>query len=257
MDAEEFKHLHALEQRFWWFSGMREITAALLDPVFSGSVSRQILDAGCGTGANLAWLQRYAGSGGDIVGIDIAAEALRFCRSNGQSTIAQASVSSLPFADSTFDLVTSFDVLVQLPDQGASEQATREMNRVLRPGGVAFIRAAAFEALRSSHDEALASRKRYRLEELVHQVERAGLGILRATYANALLLPVAMAWRLALKPAGLAPRGSDVRPLPPALRWAGVLLEAALRTEAHWLRRTHAKLPVGLSAICVARKPFA
>src|SRR4051794_8010474 len=140
MDTEEFKRLHALEESFWWFSGMREITSTLLDPYCDPTRPREILDAGCGTGANLAWLERYA-AGGSVVGIDFAADALSFCRSRGQTSIAQASVTSLPFADSRFDLVTSFDVLVQLPDAAAGTCATREMYRVLRPGGIAFVRA--------------------------------------------------------------------------------------------------------------------
>lgn len=253
MDAEEFKHLHDLEEHFWWFSGMREITSALLDP-FCPSGVRTVLDAGCGTGANVAWLQRYAGEG-TVVGIDVARDALRFCMSSGERSIAQASVTSLPFANSTFDLVTSFDVLAQLPDRLADQRASREMYRVLRPGGIVFVRTAAHESLRSSHDEALGTRRRYSLNELREELEHAGFRILRATYANAVLLPVAMLWRLALKPMGLAPRGSDVRPLPRALRWANGPLEAALKTEARWLQREGATLPVGLSAICVGRKP--
>jgi SAM-dependent methyltransferase len=254
MDTEEFERLHALEERFWWFSGMREITSTLLDPYCGPIQPREILDAGCGTGANLGWLERYA-AGGSVVGIDLARDALRFCRGRGQTSIAQASVTSLPFGDSTFDLVTSFDVLVQLPDAVAGERATREMYRVLRPGGIAFVRAAAYEGMRSSHDDALGTRRRYRLEQLSEQLQRAGFCVLRATYANALLLPLAIIWRLVLKPAGFAPRGSDVRPLPSAFQWMNVPLEAALKTEARWLSLRRS-LPVGLSAVCVATKPL-
>jgi SAM-dependent methyltransferase len=254
MNTEEFRHLHALEKRFWWFAGMREIASALLDPFCPSDGSWTVLDAGCGTGANLIWLRRYA-AGGRIVGIDLAADALQFCQTSGESLIARASVTSLPFIDSAFDLVTSFDVLVQLPDNAADRQAAREMYRVLRPGGIAFVRVAAYEAMRSSHDEELGTCRRYTLEELTAELKYAGFGILRATYANTLLLPLAMIWRLGLKRIGLAPRGSDVRPLPSTLRWANGLLETALKGEAHWLRRKGATLPAGLSAICVARKP--
>ena len=57
----------------------------------------------------------------------------------------RASGTALPFADSAFDLLTSFDVLVQLPGEGSDELAMREMFRVLRPGGVAFVRVAAYD----------------------------------------------------------------------------------------------------------------
>jgi SAM-dependent methyltransferase len=255
MDAEEFRHLHALEERYWWFTGMRHIAAALLDPVCPDT-RRTVLDAGCGTGVNLAWLARYA-AGGPIYGIDVAADALRFCQARGERLLAHASVTSLPFADRSFDLVTSFDVLVQLPQQTDARDAEREMFRVLRPGGLAFVRVAAYEWLRSSHDASLRTYRRYSLGGLIDELEDAGFEILRATYANSLLLPLTAAWRLVLKRLRLAPTGSDVRPLPPALRWASRGLEAVLEGEARWLQRTRSSLPAGLSAICVARRPRA
>ncbi|MBA3320317.1 MAG: methyltransferase type 11, partial [Pyrinomonadaceae bacterium] len=49
MQEEDFAYLYALEESFWWFAGMREITAAVLDPVLPRSQDRLILDAGCGT----------------------------------------------------------------------------------------------------------------------------------------------------------------------------------------------------------------
>ena len=50
-------------------------------------------------------------------------------------------------------------MLVQLPGEGSDELAMREMFRVLRPGGVAFARAAAYEWMRSGHDEALGTQR--------------------------------------------------------------------------------------------------
>ncbi|HEX3559955.1 MAG TPA: class I SAM-dependent methyltransferase [Pyrinomonadaceae bacterium] len=254
MKAEDYADLYALEQEFWWFEGMREITAALLDAACAPAESRLVLDAGCGTGGNLSWLARYAGSG-RVMGVDLSPDALRFCAEREHRGLAQASVADLPFADSTFDLVTSFDVLVQLPGEASDERAMREMCRVLRPGGVAFVRVAAYRWMRSGHDRALDTQRRYTLGELVGKMERAGFDARRATYANSFLLPVAAFRRLLLKRAGLADRGSDVKPLPPSLRWLNQALEKVLRGEASILRGPRRRLPFGLSAICVAQKP--
>ncbi len=252
MQTEDYEYLYQLEENFWWFAGMREITAVLLDPLLAPS-DRAILDAGCGTGGNLEWLARYRGDG-RIVGIDLIATALNFCRERGAERLTQASATDLPFADESFDLVTSFDVLVQIPGEGADEQAMREMHRVLRRDGIAFVRAAAYRWMRSGHDEALGTQRRYRIEELRAKMEQAGFEILRETYANSVLLPVAVLRRLILKRIGLADSGSDVKPLPPRLQWLNQALISALKWEAERLKDRHAKLPFGLSAICVARK---
>jgi hypothetical protein len=49
-DATPGVHLYDLEDDFWWFAGMREISAALLDPVcLNDQKERLIVDVGCGT----------------------------------------------------------------------------------------------------------------------------------------------------------------------------------------------------------------
>ena len=203
----------------------------------------------------MSWLRRYAGNG-RVVGVDLSPTALTFCGKRGHTLLAQASVTKLPFPDSMFDLLTSFDVLVQLPGENADELAVREMLRVLKPGGVAFVRVAAYEWMKSDHDLALGTQHRYTIDELVGKMKRAGFEVVRATYANSLLIPLAFFRRQVLKRIGLASSGSDVKPLPATLRWLNHPLTAALRTEAGWLKRPQAKLCFGLSAICVAQKPL-
>ncbi len=235
MRAQDYADLYALEESLWWFTGMREVTRALLDPFCPPGPRRDVLDAGCGTGGMLTWLGRYAGRG------------------RGLRDVAQASVTALPFDPQTFDLVTSFDVLVQLPGEGSDEEAMREMRRVLRPGGFAFVRVAAYEWMRSGHDEALDTRRRYTLARLTERMTRAGFRVRRATYANSLLLPAAVLRRLVLKRLGLADRGSDVRP--PGSERLNRALASALKAEAALLKRPNVNLPAGLSAICVAERP--
>ena len=201
----------------------------------------------------MSWLERYARNG-LVAGVDLSPTAVGFCRLGGHRTVAQASVTDLPFSDSTFDLVTSFDLLGHVPGESSADRAIDEILRVLKPEGIAFVRVAAYEWMRSSHDSAQETHHRYLLGELVGKMKGAGFDVLRSTHANVLLMPAAIFQRLALKPFGLA-SGSDVKPLPPTLRWLNSALTATLRTEARWLRRSSAKLSFGLSAICVAQKP--
>jgi SAM-dependent methyltransferase len=250
MQPNDYADLHALEDEFWWFAGMREITAALLDPICPRSANNVVLDAGCGAGGNLNWLRRYA-EPQRIFGVDFNSDALRFCRAREHNLLAQASVVSLPFRAGVFDLVTSFDVLGQLSDQG-DEKALREMHRVTKPGGVVMVRTAAYQWLHSGHDIALHTCQRYNLELLGRKVEAAGFRVLRATYANSLLLPAAILRRLVLKRIGVVDQGSDVKRLPSDV--LNKVFKTMLGSEARWLRRPGSRLRFGLSAICVAEK---
>ncbi len=252
MQTEDFVDLYETEEKLWWFAGMREISASLLKE-FCEKEFTNVLDIGCGTGLNLKWLERYAKTNA-INGLDFEKDALDFCRQRGTNSLTQASATDLPFADESFDLVTSFDVLVQLHGENSDEKAISEMFRILKPNGIAFVRAAAYKWMRSSHDEALNSQRRYTVGELSQKLENSGFKVLRKTYANTLPFPIAVVRRLILKRIGLAEKGSDVKPLPPSLDWLNQILTRTLLLEARFLKRRKASFPFGLSAICVVRK---
>ncbi len=253
MQAKDFEDLYETEEKMWWFAGMREISAALLDE-FSPKNIENILDIGCGTGLNLEWLKRYGAHEASIKGLDVEAVALSFCRARGQHYLVQASATDLPFPDEYFDLVTSFDVLVQLPGESSDKQAIAEMHRILKPGGIAFVRAAAYQWLYSGHDVAVNTQRRYNLKELSQKLENAGFTVLRKTYANTLMFPAAVLRRMVLKKIGLADAGSDVKQLPPSLEWLNRLLTRMMTWEARFLKAKNRSLPFGLSAFCVVRK---
>jgi SAM-dependent methyltransferase len=230
------------EEGQWWYTGQRAIAMALLEPDLSPATSRRLLDVGCGTGVNLVHLARL----GRAVGIDLAADAVAFCRERGVRAV-RANAASLPFADGRFDAVTSFDVIYHawVADDRA---AVAEMARVLRPGGVLLLRVPALEALRGAHDVEVQSRHRYTRGELRGLLETAGLRVLRATYCNSVLFPLLLARRTLDRLLGRA--GSDVAFLPAPLEWA---FRRALLAEATLIRRGFS-LPLGASVVALARR---
>jgi SAM-dependent methyltransferase len=241
MDASEYTTMYEVEDRHWWYAGMRAITSALLDE-YTDLRQATILDAGCGTGANLLLLNRY----GTAHGIDIEPAALALCRQRALPRLEQASVSALPFASASFDLLTSFEVLYHL-DVSNDQTALNEFARVLKHGGWLLLRLPAHDWLRGRHDVAVHTRHRYTTAEVRRKVEASGFRVVRLSYANCLLFPLALAKRVTEK---LLPRsaGSDVGPPPPGNR----VLAALLGLEAVWLRRW--SLPWGLTVVCLARK---
>jgi SAM-dependent methyltransferase len=242
----DFEYLFNLEEHYWWFVAMRRITDAIVAPDLERK-DLKILDAGCGTGYNL---QHYARSGQHVFALDIAPEAIDAVRARGFRNVCQASVTAIPYKSETFDLAFSFDVLEQFSLK-LGEETIREMHRVLKPGGAVFVRAPAFDWMRSSHDDDLRSERRYTRTELVKLLRDAGFQVQLATYANTFLFPVALVTR-SLKALGIG-RGTDVKPLPQALRWIDPIFCSILGGEASILGAHHT-FPFGLSVICYGHK---
>jgi SAM-dependent methyltransferase len=240
----EYERMFRAEEAHWWYAGMREISAALLDGAVAQRPDGQpprILDAGCGTGNNLL----HFASRGRAVGVDLSAEALRFCRSRGV-TVVGGNLLALPFPDASFDLVTSFDVLYHrwVTDDVA---AVRELVRVLRPGGAFLVRVPALEALRRGHDAAVYTRHRYTRGELRALLTKAGLTVVRDTYCNSLLLP--LVFLHSVVDGVVKSDASDLESEPGA---TASVFRRALALEARWVRR-HA-FPLGASVMAVAQR---
>jgi len=87
-----------------------------------------ILEAGCGTGLILDRVATFAGS---CQGVDLSAGMLQQAAGRGLS-VAQGSITDLPFAAESFDVVYSFKVLAHIEN---IHLALLEMARVTRPGG--------------------------------------------------------------------------------------------------------------------------
>lgn len=245
MNPSEYQTIYAVEDRHWWYTGMRRITLALLDETYGGRANLNILDAGSGTGAAMNYLARF----GRVAGIDLSPLALEFCRERGLARLGRASVTALPFAAASFELVTSFDVLYHRA-VGDYRDALREFHRVLRPGGRVLLRLPAYDRLRGRHDIAIHTARRFTTTDLSQSLREMGFAVERLTYANTLLFPLAFAKRLLepLLPPG-DPDRSDIAPNP---AWLDDTLAAVLGAEAAWLRRRD--LPLGLSVVALGRK---
>lgn len=247
MNAAEFANIARVEREFWWYRGMHRILQSLLEPVLRERAIRRALEAGCGTGYFAGLLRkRYAWP---LFPIDLAPEGLVYARKMGLQRLAQADIAALPFPSAAFDLALSLDVIVHFP-RGGEDRAAAELARVLAPGGVLVLRVAALDILRSRHSQFAQERQRFSRGRLRALVERHGIRVLRCTYANSLLLPVAIARFRMWEPLLRKPPSSGLAPLP---AWLNRLLEMPLRLEA-LLLRMRLNLPLGQSLILIGEK---
>lgn len=106
---------------------------AIALPLVAG---KDVLDIACGEGYGTALL---AGKGGNVTGIDIAAdvieEAAKKYKGPGIQFITGL-ITGIPAAANSFDLITCFETLEHISEH---ETALTELKRVLRPGGMLII----------------------------------------------------------------------------------------------------------------------
>lgn len=232
------------EARHFWFRGFRRFVAPLLARAVEGRVAPRLLDCGCGTGANLAMLDRW----GRAFGFDYTFSGLAAGVERGRRRVVQADAAAIPFAAGAFDVVTSFDVLQVLPD-AAEAAAFAEMARVLRPAGALVVNVAAMRVLHGHHALLSEEARRYTRAELTAKLEAAGFRIERMTHTNATLFPVMLAVRTAQRLRGARPVVADIT-VPPVP--VNALFDGLLALEAEIVRRV--RLPVGSSILCLAWK---
>jgi len=249
MQQHTYAIMRRVEETHWWFAGRRQIIKSFLERLVadvklentSKDASLEILDVGCGTGANLEMLSEF----GDASGVDISGEALMFCRERGLKKVKQGAAEALPFDDSSFDMVTGLDVVEHLDDDLAG---LKEMRRVLRPRGHALVFVPAFMFLWVVHDDISHHRRRYTLDHIRGRMREAGFEVERASYVNISFFTPILVGRLLMRALRIRPESENNITIGSLNGILGKLFGA----ESLALR--YVNFPFGVSIICIARR---
>lgn len=99
------------------------------------TVGRKVLDVACGEGIGFDVLTPSARL---VVGVDVSFEGLRSARSSvaGPAVLCQGDGRALPFADGTFEVITSFETIEHIPDD---RSFIEEVRRVIRADGTLLL----------------------------------------------------------------------------------------------------------------------
>jgi SAM-dependent methyltransferase len=171
---EYYDRLKEIESRHWWTLGMTDIMDNLLAETLPASRGARFLDIGCGSGIGLKWAAARLPDACRI-GIDVSPFGLRHCAGLG-ARLYRASSERLPLDDSVIDLAICVDLLQHLEDD---RPTLKEAARVLKPGGILFVRTNA----RSLRPPPPGSRL-YTRKLLMERLSHAGFMVLRCSRVN-------------------------------------------------------------------------
>ncbi len=240
------------EDRHWWFASRTRAIFAVLDGILPPGNQRRVLDVGSGAGNMFHHLARY----GRVFGLDNNIKPLRVALERGYQ-VPLALAEAMPFPAGSFDLVAILDVLEHCDDDRA---VLAEVYRVCAPGGVVIITAPAFQWLWSYNDVLNRHRRRYNAGHLRRLLTEAGFRVLRITYNNFFVFPLAAGLILLREKVHLRPRLASPHfdedayqvEMEPAPAPVNAFLTMVGKIEAALLARFD--LPFGTSIIAVARK---
>jgi SAM-dependent methyltransferase len=238
MEHDAYALMASAERDHWWFRGRRHFIERLLRTL-ALPASPRLLDAGCGSGGNLALLARF----GRVSAFEYDAGARRRAAELGIADVeAGALPDAVPFPDTRFDVIGLFDVLEHLPQPIESLVALRARSAAQ---GALVITVPALPWLWGPHDDVHQHFRRYTARTLHEHLTRAGWRIEYLSYFNTLLLPLAVLQRVRERLFGYRPEA--LTPAPVVNR----LLLAVWRLEDAFIPR--GRLPIGLSLIAIAR----
>ena len=155
MRAESYKMCEPNLSR--WVDTMSDVTSTkqLLDSFLLGlsiSPTEPCLDVGCGFGnLAIALSERFR----HVNGIELNAERVEWAKRRCPSAeIVCGTAVVLPWPDNHFGLITSTDVFEHL-DHSQQAAAAREIARVLKPGGYAFVTVPSRYQISDEHNHVL------------------------------------------------------------------------------------------------------
>ena len=139
----------------------------------------EVLDVGCGGGANIAvWLNKCRK--GHVTGLDYSevsvAESQKLNAAaiqQGKCKVVQGDVSAIPFPDANFDHVSAFETVYFWPEL---KKCFSEVNRVLKDGGT-FLICNESDGMNASDDKwtkIIDGMKIYNCDQLITALKEAG-----------------------------------------------------------------------------------
>jgi SAM-dependent methyltransferase len=253
MDKSFFQEYYTLERSHWWFKArlkiLENLVVKIILPKTKPQAGLRILNVGVATGATTQMLQKY----GEVTSVEYDAFCCSFLLEKTGIAAINGSLTELPFANESFDLICAFDVIEHIEND---KKAVEEIHRVLTKEGMYFITVPAFQLLWGKHDEVNHHMRRYKLPQLINMARNANLSIFYATYFNFwLFFPIAgvkMIMNLVPRKKKEDTSGSDFEMMKSS-NMLNNLFYSIFLSESVFLNKK-IKFPVGISILLLGSK---
>lgn len=248
---QEYARMAEVEGTLWWYRALHELVADVIRGERDMPDNR-ILDAGCGTGGLMLFLQERGCR--HVQGFDLSEHAVAACGANGLFVEKESLVNiARRYGAQVFDVIVSNDTLCYL-EEAQQRAFLAGCFEVLKPGGILIMNLPALAAFRGIHDVSVGIGQRFACPAVRGLVRDSGLILIRETYwpffASPIIYAVRLWQRLQINLRNTFIVRSDVSlPLP----WVNSLLFHLARCENRWIRRK----PWGSSLFIVARRQAA
>jgi trans-aconitate methyltransferase len=253
MNPAEYHQMAAVEREHWWYRGLRDAMRRALRR-WPPPERSAVLDAGCGTGENLRWLNELLAPA-YLGGFDASPLALDYAvQKNPHADIYQSDICQPVLHVERFHVILCCDVLY-IPGLDRALPGLQKLAAALAPGGVLILNLPAYNWLRSRHDLAVHTSQRFTRSTVRQLLQWLGLTPEVLTYRLCGLFPFVLAARLPsmlMPPKDASAARSDVV-LPGRL--VNGVLSATLATENALMERG-VTWPWGSSVFAVGRKPL-
>jgi SAM-dependent methyltransferase len=185
MNKEYVQQYATLEKEHWWFVVRQKIILHFLKKHIKNAPVK-ILNIGAAAGASTKLLTNF----GKVVSVETELYFINHLK-HENIDVVDASITAMPFADASFDVVCAFDVIEHIEND---EAAIKEMERVCKPCGIVFVTVPTFNFLWSKHDVVNKHVRRYTKNSLSVLISKAKtLQKIDGSYFNFLLfLPIAI-----------------------------------------------------------------
>jgi SAM-dependent methyltransferase len=189
MEPQTYQLMRRIEDEHWWFAARREIIARLLSGL-GLPTHCNILEVGCGTGGNIAFLKRF----GNVTGVESDPVAADLARKRELAPVLDGRLpNGLPEFEDCFDLILLLDVIEHVEEDIESLETLSDL---LKPGGQIVLTVPAYAFLWSQHDEENQHKRRYNHRNLEKVINDAGLSVDYISYFNFWLFPMVAAIRI-------------------------------------------------------------